>query len=334
MNFSDLCKKNNAIGTADRFTKDKLSIIESDLKKCLSDLDGLDFTIVVTGSYGRLEASVESDLDLFIFCENESTKKSIESKNEEIKKCISAHISKDTGDTGTFGIQAIDIFSDILKNIGGTKDTNTSLTRRMLFLLEGRAIHKKEVFEKYKKSLLNKYLESTTDSDIDKFLLNDIIRYYRTITTDFQYKVDEDGKSWGVRNIKLRFSRKLLYFAGVMSIAASVEKSLGDSRLENLSDLFEIPPLQRIVEIAGSVSNQCPESLINDAYTYYDHFLSIISDGDKRKELDEIQLKSQRLDSVLYNELSTESISFTKTLHALLESSFVKEHPIHVALIF
>lgn len=334
MNFSELCKNHNAIGTAVHFTEHKLNEIEEDLRKSLSPLDGFDFTIIATGSYGRLEASKESDLDLFIFCENEQTKEKIESEKEEVKKVIERHISKDAGDSGTFGIEAIDIFSDILKNIGGTQDTNKSLTRRMLFLLEGRPIHNKGVFDKYKKSLLMKYLESTRESAIDKFLLNDIIRYYRTITTDFQYKVDEDGKSWGIRNIKLRFSRKLLYFAGILSISAINESIANESRVESLSALFGTPPLERIVEITETQENDAVNTLIDDIFRDYNHFLSIISDSEKRKELEAIQTKPQRLDNVLYSELSRESVSFTSNLHKLLESSFNKEHPIHMALIF
>jgi len=58
-------------------------------------------------------------------------------------------------------------------------------------------------------------LPATDDSmsETSRFLLHDLIRYYRTICVDFEYKTYENGKPWGDRNIKIQFSRKFLYFS-------------------------------------------------------------------------------------------------------------------------
>lgn len=325
------------INTAKEFSRSKIGNIEVDLDGILKDLNKDEFTIITTGSYGREEASEESDLDLFIFCSNSSIAKQLEEKQGEIEAVINKHISKQVGSTGTFGASAINIFDEILENIGGKNDTNETLTRRMLFLLEGKALYNTKTFENYRKSLLKNYTASTSNvSRLEKFLLNDIIRYYRTITTDFQYKVDQDSKAWGLRNIKLRFSRKILYFAGILTIAESANKSESEDKLEIISQLLDTPVLERVFIISKSYTNSNPTVLekLTSIFNHYEIFLKNISDTEKRKELEAIEKKEDRLNNHLYLTLSECSNGFTKDLFELLDSLYNDQHPIHLSMAF
>jgi len=46
---------------------------------------------------------------------------------------------------------------------------------------------------------------------VPRFLLNDLVRYWRTMAVDFAAKRRErEGAGWGLRNFKLRMSRKLI----------------------------------------------------------------------------------------------------------------------------
>ncbi|HDR2613446.1 TPA: hypothetical protein QCI19_003493 [Enterobacter ludwigii] len=336
MSYNDLVEKHTTIESSISYSKDILSKLKQDLDSMFEVHKDLEFTIITTGSFGRLEASVESDMDLFIFCDKLSTKEFMLGKKKEIEGCINKYIKKEAGDTGTFGAEAVDVFDNILANIGGNQDTNQSLTRRMLFLLEGKAIYNELLFDSYKKTLINKYLNSSSDGRIDKYLLNDIIRYYRTITTDFQHKVDADGKSWGTRNIKLRFSRKLLYFAGIMTIATASDQNLGiEDRVSYLSSLLESSPLERIFNIANESSDKDFSSeTINEIFSEYEYFLLCLSSRDKRDILEDIKDKNGRVDKPLYLDLSERSTKFTNSLYQLLKSIFPPEHQIHTALIF
>lgn len=335
MSYDDLIKTHTNIDSSISYSKDILSKLKHDLDSMFEVHKDVEFTIITTGSFGRHEASVESDMDLFIFCDKTSTKDFMLEKKKDIEECINKYIKKEAGDTGTFGADAVDVFDSILENIGGNQDTNQSLTRRMLFLLEGKAIYNELLFDSYRKTLINKYLNSSSDGKIDKYLLNDIIRYYRTITTDFQHKVDADGKSWGTRNIKLRFSRKLLYFAGIMTIAAASDQNLGtEDRVNYLSSLLEKSPLERVFNIANESSDEGFSETINEIFSEYEYFLLCLGNRGKRDILEDIKDKNERLNKPLYVDLSERSTKFTNSLYQLLNSIFPPEHQIHTALIF
>ncbi|SFH96837.1 nucleotidyltransferase domain-containing protein [Enterobacter sp. NFIX59] len=335
MIYKDFCEKYTAISSAIKYSESTLDSLKKDLLEALGDDSSAEYTIVTTGSFGRNEASAESDFDLFLFCEKEDIKESIELKAELINNCVKKYVAKDTGSTGTFGADEVVSFESLLKNIGGADDTNKLLTRRMLFLLEGISVYNNSLFETYRKTLINKYLKSSSDGKIDKYLLNDIIRYYRTITTDFQHKIDSDGKSWGIRNIKLRFSRKILYFAGIIAIGYASDKEQDvSSRVLLLSSLLDTAPLERIFEIYDEKINTKGYDVLERIFGYYDYFLNNISNKEQRLLLDNIKTKEDRLDVPLYTELSEHSGHFTYYLHMLLKSLFDDNHAIHTALIF
>jgi len=336
MQYTEFVKKYPSICNSIAYSEEKIKLIKQDITSVFGENPKNKFTVITTGSFGRKEASEESDLDLFIYCEDKSSKDIVSGKKKELSEIINAHIKKQTGSTGTFGSEVIDVFNNSLKNIGGTNDSNGTLTRRMLFLLEGHSLYGDSSFEEYRSTLINKYISSTTQGTnrIDKFLLNDIIRYYRTITTDFQYKVDDSAKSWGLRNIKLRFSRKLLYFAGILTIADVIKANSQKERSACISNHFNKPALERIFEISKKEKDNSIIELIREIFSHYEVFLSSIGDKRKRDELERIESRDDRVKNELYEELSRESNEFTIKLHKLLISLYDEKHPIHGALIF
>lgn len=317
------------LSEASRFTQDKLDYIRRELASCLEKSEFSDsITIITTGSYGRGEASLESDLDLFIiFDADQPVQETIPGELAMIESVVAAAVPNSAGDSGIFGVDAVMSFSDMLTNIGGQHDTNQSLTRRMLFLLEGTWLFGEKRFANYQRRLLEKYIKSSTpDYKISKFLLNDIIRYYRTIATDFEFKTSEADKEWGLRNIKLRFSRKLLYFGGII-VTAEISEQSRDGKLQQATQLFSLPILERI----NRLSDQ--EASVSEIFRIYQEFVEKISDERVRKALKKVK-KSSREESQEFQELRKLGEDFSNALLNWIKIKYHDDHPIHHSLVF
>ena len=78
--------------------------------------------------------------------------------------------------------------TELGQKIGLDADTNTNLTRRMLLLLESRELHG-AVRSGAIADILARYLKQGVKSyRPPRFLLNDLVRYWRTICVDFEGK--------------------------------------------------------------------------------------------------------------------------------------------------
>src|SRR6187399_876404 len=139
-------------------------------------------SIVLMGSWGRAEVTTGSDDDFMVLVhgpEGSDGEPTIEAVSE-----VLAHApSKD----GPF---AAPVFSERLVHyIGLDRDDNKNLTRRMLFLLESIPVTGEDVYWEVRDEILNRYLdESVKPYRPPRFLLNDIVRYWRTICVDFAGK--------------------------------------------------------------------------------------------------------------------------------------------------
>lgn len=321
-----------SIDRAFKHSASTMELLRRELAEVLADSPFKDrLTIVTTGSFGRGEASAESDLDLFMFFDSDKPEDSLQDEKFAIKAVVDKYVAKAAGDTGTFGPDAVVKFNEMLTNLGGDKDFNILLTRRMLFLLEGKWLYGEERFKSYRKDLLTRYIkEGDPERQISRFLLNDIIRYYRTITTDFEFKVTESSKAWGLRNVKLRFSRKLLYFGGVISIAQTAF-CVQTEKNDLITSILDKTVLERVQDI-GIENPWTPEIL-----RIYQDFLHTIECPKNREVLEDVT-KINRAECQLFLDMREKSKEFSKVLDSWLKVQYPDHeglpHPIHNALIF
>ena len=236
------------------------------------------FIIGVNGSIARGEATSGSDVDLFFLSldEDPESLKPLGLFQSQFGDKLNELGLKPPAKGGVFEVPHSTAAT--LKTIGGQNDSNETITRRMLILLEGEWIYNKAAFLGFRSKLIDQYVpDDIEDKKICLFLLNDIIRYWRTICVDFEYKTVKDSKPRAIRVIKLRFSRMLLYFAGVLAVAETYNKNPTDKKAE-LEKLLAIPPVERVQKILGSKSKASMD--------IYAEFLISLDDDKIRKKLE------------------------------------------------
>lgn len=182
-----------------------------------------DTSLVVFGSLARGEWTSKSDLDWTFLVDGGANSDHLRI-SQDIHRVLQEAKFQPPGPTGTFGNLAFS--HDIIHQIGGQNDSNRNTSQRILLLLESCAVGKRtDAYERVLRGVINRYMEEDThplehDSRryrVPRFLLNDIVRFWRTMAVDFASKQrDRAGAGWGLRNAKLRMSRKLIFASGLL----------------------------------------------------------------------------------------------------------------------
>lgn len=306
-----------AIEKAKAFSESKLGDLRSKLAEIISPND----IVLTCGSYARREASEESDIDFFIISEQTNSPSWVDSAKEAIKTIVQ------NGPASEGAFNSVVQKDEMLQNIGGNDDSNKKITQRMLFLLEGEWLFNKSGLYDVRRQVLERYIASTmTDHQLALFLLNDVIRYYRTMAVDYEFKTVEGNKPkpWAIRNIKLIFSRKLLYASGLFSVAMTADRAR-DQKIAILERLFEMPVIDRMKEICGPAA-------MSNVLASYNHFLQRLEDDRVRERLD--SLKREERNDPLFREIKNEGHHFSQELMRLFEGTFSSTHPIRRAVVF
>ena len=293
-----------------------------ELKALVADAVGAKAVVVACGSFARREACASSDLDYFII-RREGEVEGEPGWAAELHAVLKSAVPVEAARGGPFA--AIERLPDMVRNMGGQDDTNQRLTRRMLFLLEGEPLSDADGFRAARRTLLERYIVPRVgDGMLPLFLLNDLIRYYRTIAVDYEYKTGEADKPWGLRNLKLVFSRKLLYASGLFALGATRDGP-AEAKVARLEALLGLTPLDRMAAICG-------EAAVGPVFDAYDRFLDRLAQPGVRRRLERLT-RRERHDPV-FRDLKDAGYGFTRDLAALFETTFDHDHPIRRAIVF
>lgn len=146
------------------------------------------YTVAVAGSYGRVEASKEtSDLDFMILTENELSEDDKQSVIDTVRECAENLGIKMPNPDGVFS-QSVR-YEHLVVETGSKRDTLDLLAQRMLILMEARPIYNAIVFNNAANFILDNYLSNVSLEPTKEavFLLNDLIRYFRSICVHLEF---------------------------------------------------------------------------------------------------------------------------------------------------
>jgi len=271
----------------------------------------------VFGSLARDEFTTASDIDWTLLVDG-----SADPHHQDVAHEIARHIreveGRSPGREGTFG--SLTFSHDLIHLIGGEDDTNRNTTRRILLLLESFPIGKDDAYGRILSNVFRRYLEEDRGIwygsgryKVPRFLLNDIVRYWRTMTVDFAYKQwSRAGKGFAIRNLKLRMSRKLIFVGGLLTCFSPETELSGEERAELFSEKQQVGP--RVSRLVGHLKGWKAPPLeilahavlerpsLHDAarelFMAYDEFIGILSDREERDHLESLTYERLMGDSV------------------------------------
>jgi predicted nucleotidyltransferase len=304
------------LNEAKKYSDEKLKALKDDFRT----YSNAPVCAITVGSFARREATRQSDLDYFVITDDKECGREVLA---QFPKFLKRHDIRSPSAGGAFG--GITQQDDLIKNVGGRDDDNDSLTKRLLFLMESECLVGDDMYGEIQDKLISVYVkDSITEHQIARFLLNDLIRYYRTICVDFEYKTCELNKSWGDRNLKLMFSRKLMFFSGLLTVAQTAQ-STGVHKKAVLKHFFNRTPIDRVREIC--------EGRADAALRLYSEFIGCIGDEETRRVLNETEMDRKTHTEEFRTHKNT-GHHFTWALSKLLTDTFDEAHPIHLALKF
>ncbi len=212
--------------------------------------------IVVVGSVGRDEALPGGgpDVDLIPVLSDAEACRRFRDGDNSLERVIRARVGEELGIEVSKGedltaTSALPELSDV-SNIGTKTDSSSLLTRRVLLLTEGQLAGGRLEMDAVRKSILAGYSseERTRGRHVLSFC-NDVARYYRTLCVEYKGRVDGEGKAWATRNMKLRHSRKVWYFANMLMMASLRLAAVEEADVEReFLERVQLPPVRRLIE--------------------------------------------------------------------------------------
>ncbi len=308
--FSDILDNHYELSERKRKSSEQLIKVKKKFEENRFIYDEKEVCIYCAGSLGRKEIGKHSDLDIFIVA-----RKNI-SRLDELE--ILANVITNNRVLGYERIsnngQYLKVYSleDMLRTVGSSQDDSENLfTARMLLLLESQNILNEELYTEYLSSIINHYFRDKRGKRTFKplFLLNDILRFWRTLCLNYELVRDDPKRPWRKKNVNLKFSRMLTIFGTVLPLIA---RPVSDA--SEVDEIIRFSPHQRFAIGLDMLENLGLEKDYKDFLDNYEKFLSWreemgISNKTPSAELDEqSRIAAKQVSYFMYTVLSHEKI--------------------------
>lgn len=257
------------------------------LKKLQDALGGETLTkgvacVYVTGSYGREEAGENSDVDLFITGTAGQNDERDFKVLDEI--CLKADLIKATRAVGFDELSKDGEYlqhhsiAQLVRGLGKPDDdAKNTFTARLLLLLESRVLIGQAVYEKAISKTIESYwgdFEDHRDEFIPAFLVNDILRLWRTFCVNYEARTksesDDDKAKRKLKNYKLKHSRLLTCYSAIAHLLA-VHRDKRTVTPDDALTMTLLTPTERIENLVSTF--RADTTRVGDVLERYESFL-------------------------------------------------------------
>jgi len=240
-----------------RYSLGRVEELKSAITDLAAPIDLPDLTIFTVGSYGRLEASSHSDIDLFFVYGPSDASKEQRRTNELrlfgrlIETVEVLNFPKLSNDAQY--LQSHEA-KKVLKHLGSAVDDSRNyFTTRMLLLLESRCVFGESSYDNVLRAMLESYYRdypTHAENFRPWFLLNDIMRFWKTLLLNYENKRNRGDEPTNpkprVKNFKLKYSRATTCFATICAVGAAN----GSVGLEEMSSIVSVTPRERLLRVS------------------------------------------------------------------------------------
>jgi hypothetical protein len=278
--------------------------------------------VAVSGSIARREASPSSDIDYMVVFPGafEGDRHAFLGRVRDVLHAATSHLSNQSlarpNPKGVFGAAVEG--DTLVAQIGSREEDYDNISRRLLLLLESQTLWNDVYFDSLREKLVQVYALDVKDDSSKHFvlLINDLIRYFRTICVNYHNVMANERGKWPLRNVKLRHSRvlmytSLLYCLGELSkyeharYAGGYSESPRTSKAALLQQYVAMTPLQRLISLYSTNRDDNVFRLLS----LYNNFLAAMSDPVKRDELMNLDY-DKRYESPVFAALKANSDAF------------------------
>jgi len=216
----------------------------------------------------------------------------------------------------------IHFIEELKARTGSRRDDSENLfTARMLLMLESRGVFNTAAYDRHLRQILEHYYRDQKGKHSFKplFLLNDILRYWRTLCLNYEERRHEPDRPWRKKNVNLKFSRMMTVFSTVLPLIARPLDSVGE-----LESVCRQAPLERLSIGLDHLRDKALLDEWRGVLDIYEAFLRWKEDDDVEKYLDGGDQKSivrqyaDRVSIFLFKALTHERIPFEYRRYLIL----------------
>lgn len=281
------------------FSEAKIKALKSSILEIKELKKYKNLCVYVTGSFGRLEATEYSDLDIF-FINSQPKSKPVSKLSKTLIDADFIRLIEKMGfppfsNDGQF--LEIHSLEDIINDLGSPNDDfNNYFTARLLLLLESSPLYNEAFYDKSISRMIDTYYRDFhrhVKDFLPIFLVNDVIRYWKTLCLNYEHRrktesnLESKKLKTYVKNLKLVFSRKLTCYSFVLQIIANY-KELNN---EKLLKIVKMTPVERLNNLALVNNDLSP--LIEEILNLYSWFIDL-SNQPEEQLFQYIKIESNR----------------------------------------